>query len=441
MPLDAFGPVAVAAAAAAAGRRVVPSIVCGALTPRVDEDGVVSTPELYAVTASLLRKTFVTGDFGVTGLHAVSLPFAGVGTERQMMTCLQSLDRTSSSLLEFEVDYNVDEDAAGEALLARTCDVVRRHRHTLRRLKVPTRQHGRRPAVAGALADALAECTAITSLDVYGMRFPFRSWHQLGSTLHTLKLCDMDDDGTNTTHRLFRLLADHMPALRDLHFDVFADRLDQNGFIEVVSRLRSLTLSNGCPWASVRDPAAWPLTLPNLEELLWWGFDAVNEVAIAVLRRAVSLRAVDVSHASALAAVAAGSLASEDAAALPSSLRMHAPLSKVQRLVLCVGGDDIASFATTLAASPRASAVQLWWRGPAVEQSRLWDLFYAAASAALGEGGAEWRSVRKVCLDLDSSIIAPDPNEAARRVRALFPRARYASWWANGVPDVQLPSL
>jgi hypothetical protein len=48
-------------------------------------------------------------------------------------------------------------------VLARTCAVIRRHRHTLRHLKVPMlRQDG-----APALADALAECTG-RSRSVHG---------------------------------------------------------------------------------------------------------------------------------------------------------------------------------------------------------------------------------------------------------------------------------
>jgi hypothetical protein len=401
-----------------------------------------STPELYAVTASLLRKTFITGDFGVAGLYAVSLPSAKVRPEKHIIACLQSLGRTESSLLEFEANYLIDEDAAGEALLAATCDVVRRHRHTLRRLDVPARpRHGQDGELvfAGALADALAECTAITSLDICGTIFPFRSWQQLGPTLHTLKLTELDDDGTNTTCRLFRLLADNMPALRDLDFSDLLYCFEQDGFIELVSRLRSLSLTQGCPWAAVRNLAAWPLTLPNLEELVYWTYDGGEREAVAVeiLRRAVSLRAADVSHVSALAAIAAGPVAGlggEDAAALPSSLRMHAPLSNVRRLALNVRDDDAARLDTTLSASPRATVVRL---RTSLRQTR--DFFHAAASAASGEGGAGWCSVRRVRLDLNFSNIASDPNEAARRVRAVFPRARYASWWANGVPDVQLP--
>jgi hypothetical protein len=293
-------------------------------------------------------------------------------------------------------------------------------------LKVPGLGHDAAPT----FADALAECTAITSLDLSFRPLPFRSWQQLGPTLHTLKLTDMDDGDTDAT---FRLLADNMPALRELDFFIL-DQFSQDGFIEVVSRLRSLTLGNGSPWGSVHDPGAWPLTLPNLEELVWWvddGMDAV--IAVAILRRAVSLRAVQVSHASAVAAIAAGPVGGV------GDPGICAPLSNVQTLTLTGAANDAAGLAKIVAASPRASAVRLRWTGSAPELPWLWDLFHAAASAAPGEGAAGWRRVRRVRLEMDPSRwTTPDPTEAARCVRALFPRARYASWGAHGVPDVQV---
>jgi hypothetical protein len=422
MPLDSVAPVA-AAAAAAAGRSVIRSIVCGALTPR---DGENSNPKFYALIAALLRRTLVTGDFGTTGLHVVSLPYAGESTA-SLMACLQSLDR-ECSLFEFAADYFVDIDEPGEVLLAQTCAVLRRHRHRLRLLKVP----GLGQDAAPAFADALAECTAITSLDLSFRPVPFRSWQQLGPTLHTLKMTAMNDGGTDAT---FRLLADNMPVLRDLELFIL-DQFSQDGFIEVVSRLRSLSLTTGSPWDSVHDPGAWPPTLPNLEALVWWGGDGVDAViAIAVLRRAVSLRAVDVSHASALAAITAGSVAGADG----GERCVSAPLANVQTLTLTGAANDAAGLAKIVAALPRASAVRLRWTGSAPELPRLWDLFPAAAAS--GEEGAGWRRVRRVRLEVDSGIAAPDPKAVARCVRALFPRARYASWCANGAPDVQLLPL
>jgi hypothetical protein len=419
MPLDSFAPSTFAAAATAAGPSAVRSIVCAALSPR---DGRTSSPAFYAVIASLLRRTLLTGSFGATGLHAVSLPDAEENTEamiQSLMTCLQSLDcdtqQREDPLVEFAAEYFVDVDA----VLAQTCAVLRRHRHTLRRLKVPTlRQDG-----APSFADALAECTAITSLDFFGMTFPFRSWQQLGPTLHTLNLTDVGGDDTDTT---FRLLADNMPALRELQLYVFGEP-SQDGFIELVSRLRSLTLyANGSPWDSVKNASAWPLTLPSLRELLWWSGDGVDAVAVAVLRRGVSLRAIHVSHASALAAIASGPVG------------MHAPLSNVRALTLAAVANDPVSLATTLAASPRASAIKLRWRNSA---PGLWDLLHAVASAASGEEAAGRRRVRRVRLDVDEVdelLTAPEPEAAARCLRALFPHARYASWGANGLPDVQL---
>jgi hypothetical protein len=432
MPLDSFAPVTFAAAATAAGPSAVRSVVCGALTPR---DGVESNPEFYAVIAAILRRTLITEGFGVTGLHVVSLPHAKEITEaliESLMACLQSLDcgtHRESSLFELMADYFVAGDAAGDALLARTCDVVRRHRHTLRRLKVPRLLRYNAPT----FADALAECTALTWLDLSYSRFPFRSWQPLGPTLHTLKLSDLIGNGTDTT---FRLLADNMPALRELEFFTPGHPPLQDGFVELVSRLRSLTLKSGRPYAYVRDRGAWPLSLPNLQELLWCAGYGADAVAVAVLRRAVSLRAVHVSHASALAAIAAGPTAGADSSGHPSS---YPPLSHVQTLTLIAVATDAASLTTIVAASPRASVVQLRWSGSAPVPSQVLNILLAAASASSGEkGGVGWRRVRRVRLDMDYYSAAPDIQEAARCVLALFPRARYASWRARGSSDVQL---
>jgi hypothetical protein len=88
---------------------------------------------------------------------------------------------------------------------------------------------------APVFADALAECAAITSLDLSGTTLPFRSWQQLGPTLHTLKLVHMS--GSDGTDASFRLLADKMPALRDLEVCI-RRQLSPDGFIELVPRLR-----------------------------------------------------------------------------------------------------------------------------------------------------------------------------------------------------------
>jgi hypothetical protein len=230
MPLDSFGPITFAGAATAAGPNAVRSIVCGALTPR---DGArMSNPEFYAVIASFLRRTLVTGDFGLSGLRAVSLPYAEDSTDaedstRSLVACLKSLEcgtQREDPLVEFVAQHVVDVDA----VLARTCAVIRRHQHTLRRLKVPTLRLG-----ALAFADALAECTAITSLDLSLEEFPFRSWQQLGPTLHTLKLTDLTPSGTNNT--TFRLFADTMPALRELEFFILDQPPSQDGFIDLLS--------------------------------------------------------------------------------------------------------------------------------------------------------------------------------------------------------------
>jgi hypothetical protein len=220
-------------------------------------------------------------------------------------------------------------------------------------------------------------------------------------------------DGADAT---FRLLADNMPALRKLEFSARGQQPSQDGFIELISRLRSLSLRAGShPWASVADAGPWPLALPNLEELRWWAGDGVDAVAVALLRRAVSLRAAQVSHASALAAIAAG-----PAADVAGSGDL--PLSSVQTLTLGAIINDPVSLTTTLAASPGVSAVGLRWTHSA---SEVWDLLRAAASAApLRVEDRGLRRVRRVQLEVNRAIRF-DSHAAAQCVRALFPRARY----------------
>jgi hypothetical protein len=353
------------------------------------------------------------------------------------MACLQLLGREMQreySLFEFAADYVVDEDATGESVLARTCDVVRRHQHTLRRLKVPILRQGGVPA----LAAALAECTAITSLDLSGTMLPFLSWRQLGPTLRTLVLGPIDGNGKETT---FRLLADNMPALRELHVHVLRQP-SQDGFIELVSRLRSLSLTaRGRPWDAVHDESAWPLTLPDLNELLWSTGKKVDAVAVAVLRRAVLLRAVDVSHASALAAIATGPpVVAVDRIVDPCMY--YAPLVNLQTLTLYSVINDPLSLSKSLAASPRAATVQLRWDGTGCGQ---WDLLRAVVSLAAPqdeEAAGRCMRVRRVRLEVGFVLDQLPPAAAAVRcVRALFPRARYATWSTSGPPYTTLLSL
>jgi hypothetical protein len=245
-----------------------------------------------------------------------------------------------------------------------------------------------------------------------------------------LKL-NVSGHGRSTT---FRLLADHMPALRELEAFI-RGQPSQDGFIELVSRLRSLSVyASASPWDSGHNDGAWPLTLPNLEELTWRGDDRAVAVAVAVLRRAVSLRAAHVSHASALAAIAAGPVSGAGSCFEGSSV--YAPLSHVQTLTLAPADNDPVGLFKILKASPCASAVRLRWDGfpPA-----LWDFLHAVASEASGEERSGFRSVRRVRLDVYYSRVAPS-TEAARCVRALFPRARHASWCTNGSHGVQLLS-
>jgi hypothetical protein len=422
MPLDSFAPAAFAAAATAAGPSAVCSVSRGAWAPR---DSVESNPEFYAnreffaVIASLLRKTFVTGDFGATGFHAVSLPDGVVDTDTAM-SFYQSLDcgpHCEHALSGFEVGFDVAGDATADSEIARMSAVVRRHRHTLRHLKVRLMEGDGTPP---AFANALAECTALTSLYLSATTLPLRSWQQLGPTLRTLVLSKISGDGTDTT---FRLLADNVPELCELEFSVL-DQLSQDGFIEVVSRLRSLSLSGiRRPWDLVHDAGEWPRTLPKLEELSWSAGQGADAVAVALLRRAVPLRAAHVTHASALAAIAAGPVASDGGRV--GDPTMHAPLSTVQTLTLAAVVNDAESLATTLAASPRVSALKLQWGGTA--PSELWDLLREVSSAAPPgeESAAGRRGVRRVHLEVSRTIPGFDPEAAARCVHALFPQARY----------------
>jgi hypothetical protein len=382
------------------------------------------------VIAFVLRRFLVTGDVGVTELHAVSLPAPQRNIEAvspPLVACLESLQHENFLLFEFAADYSVDDDAASsEAVLARTCDVLRRHRHTLRRLKLPACG---RDGTLSASADALAECTAITSLDFSGMALPFRSWQQLGPTLRTL-VVGIIGDGGDTGPTFFRLLADNMPALRELQLFTF-NGPSQDGFIELVSRLRSLSVrTRGRPWNAADDGISWPQTLPSLEELLWCADGGVDAVAVAVLRRAVSLRAADVSHASALAAVAAG----PPVVVAVNPSMYHAPLANIRTLALNAIINDPLSLSKSLTTSPRASTVTLRWGGTGLDQ---WDLLRAVASNAPPgreeEGAAEWRRVRRVRLEVDFIMAEPDPEAAVRCVRALFPRVRYASWSLSGL--------
>jgi hypothetical protein len=104
---------------------------------------------------------------------------------------------------------------------------------------------------------------------------------------------------------------------------------------------------------------------------------------------------------------------------------MHAPLSTVQTLTLAAVVNDAESLATTLAASPRVSALKLQWGGTA--PSELWDLLREVSSAAPPgeESAAGWRGVRRVHLEVSRTIAGFDPEAAARCVHALFPQARY----------------
>jgi hypothetical protein len=133
-----------------------------------------------------------------------------------------------------------------------------------------------------------------------------------------------------------------------------------------------------------------------------------------------------VSHASALAAIAEG----------PPDGVDSAPLSGVKTLTLSAVANDPVSLAKTLAASPRASTIKLRRSG---SDSGLWDLLHTAASAGPpGEGGARRHHMRRVHFEMDFVIAVSDPDAATPCIRALFPRVRYASWGASGLPHTAL---
>jgi hypothetical protein len=158
--------------------------------------------------------------------------------------------------------------------------------------------------------------------------------------------------------------------------------------------------------------------------MVWCTGDKVDAVAVAVLRRAVSLRAVNVSHASALAAIEAGPVADVG----DGGLCMCAPLANLQTMTLNAVATDAASLCKTLDASPHVSTVSLRWS----DLSQPWDLLHAAASATSTEAVTGRRRVRRVRLvDVNLYAIAFDPDQPARSVLALFPRARHASWNRN----------
>jgi hypothetical protein len=90
---------------------------------------------------------------------------------------------------------------------------------------------------------------------------------------------------------------------------------------------------------------------------VWCTGDQVDAVAVAVLRRAVSLRAVNVSHATVLAAIAAGPVADVG----DGGLCVYAPLAKLQTMTLNAVATDAVSLCKTLDASPHVSAVSLRW--------------------------------------------------------------------------------
>jgi hypothetical protein len=283
-----------------------------------------------------------------------------------------------------------------------TCEVIRCHSRALRRLTVPLAA----ARSAEELACAVAECSVLEALDVTRTGIPFHSWAHLGSTLHTLSV--------HVPAVTFRMLAEHMPALRALC--VHVDRADlHDGFIDVVSRLRSLEVRMYM-WASLK-VTNWPAALPNLEALVWNlgnGEDLV--VAAEILRRAPSLRSASVPHAAALSAVQKGSLV--HAADVP-------PLLHVRALTLTDVAEGGAALAPIVAAAPAVTSLRL--RCASVDT--LWRALDAAVALAKGVSGKGMSSrVRRLRLDTDRDGYTTETRrQLADRVVRLFPRVRVAS--------------
>jgi hypothetical protein len=212
----------------------------------------------------------------------------------------------------------------------------------------------------------------------------------------------------------FQMVADCMPALRVLC--VCVDQGDSHdGFIDVVSRLRSLEVRMFL-WASLK-VTDWPVAFPSLEELVWKPGNGGDLVAAAeILSRAPSLRSVSVPHTAALSAVQKRSVVRDD---------IPPPLPHVRALTLTDVAKGGAALAQILAAAPAVTSLTL----RCASDDMLWralDAAWALAKRAPGEGVSS--RVRRLRLDTDRDRYdAETRRELAGRVVRLFPRVRVVS--------------
>jgi hypothetical protein len=207
------------------------------------------------------------------------------------------------------------------------------------------------------------------------------------------------------------MLAGYMPALRVLCV-YMSQHVDHDGFIDVVSRLRTLRV-HAYPRASLK-VADWPAAFPSLEEFVWRSDREEGVLAAEILRRAPFLRSASVPRAAALSAVQGGSVV--HALGIP-------PLLHVRALTL-TGVEDGAALVQILAAAPAVTSLTL----RCGSDNTLWRALDAALTLVKGASGEGVSGrVRRLRLDTDRK----NGDEETRRQLAgcvvrLFPRVRVA---------------
>jgi hypothetical protein len=384
-------PTALAAASIAAGPHAVRPIIASVVSQSHD-----AAPAAFNKVAASLFRSALAGRFGLFPLPKLCILDGFVESYLRCVKTASSAAVSPNPLFEFVGHY-----VAYGPTYGLTCDVIKCHSRTLRRLTVPKFTE----RAAEALACAVAKCTVLEALDLTKTRFPFHSWAHLGSTLHTLSV--------PVPAVTFRMLADYMPALRVLCVYIYLS-VEDDGFIDVVSRLESLQIHMD-PWSSLT-VLEWPLALPNLKEFVWKFGNDEDVLGAEILRRAPSLRSVSVPHFATLSAVREeGSLGRAfDVPPVPLLLRVRA-------LTLTDVSEDGAALAQTLAAVPAVTSLTLH----CASGNTLWRALDAAAKGPV-EGGLSSR-VRRLQLrtDRDGYDVETRRQLADRAVR-LFPRVRLA---------------
>jgi hypothetical protein len=396
-------PTALAAASIAVGPRAVCPIIASVMSRSQN----VAPAAFNKVAASLFRRAHAAGRFGPFPLPKLCIIGLGDVPDGFVESCLRCIkDASAAAASPNPLSEFVGRYVAFGPTSSLTCDAIKRRGDTLRRLIVPVFATG-----AVELACAVAECRVIEALNLTQTNVPFRSWAHLGSTLHTLSV--------HVPAVTFRMLADSMPALRVLRVSM-SQPVAHDGFIDVVSRLRSLEV-HASPWASLR-VTDWPAAFPNLEALVWWfGNTEDNVLPAEILRRAPSLRSASVPHVSALSAVRdinSPRCGTVDVSPAP-------PLLHVRALTLTEVAEDGAALAQIFAAAPAVTSLTL----RCASDDTLWralDGALAIAERALAEGMSS--RVRRLRLDTDRrDYDAESRRQLADRVVRLFPRVRVAS--------------